>query len=227
MVGGQEYIRTISYGGVDFSGVPRENVAKRDFAHAVSAAGSPHPESQGRATADADRNEVWLGGGAGSAPGVKSRRGRASTSRPRSGGCRRPAGHYRLRADNLTATRLRGVRVCERMPAGLAFVRSSARARVRNGRHCWTVKRLAPDRAKTISVTARVLGNATWADPAHASASVPRGRPRAGRVAQLSVSVGARTPTRPVASRLSGGGSWRSPSHGDGAPPPGARVRRP
>ena len=192
MVGGQEYIRTISYGGVDFSGVPRQNVAKRDFDAKYPRLARRIRESQGGATADADRNEVWLGGGAGAGPGVKAAALDLSVTTPHR---RVRAGQqvtYRLRADNLTATRLRGVQVCERMPAELAFVRSSTRARVRNGRHCWTVKRLGPDRAKTIAVTARVLGNARGRIRTAASASVPRSPDVLAVKAQRGVSVGGR-----------------------------------
>ena len=186
-VGGQEYTRTISYGGVDFSGVPRQNVAKRDFDARYPRLARRVRESQGRATADG--SAVWLGGGSGSAPGVKAAAVDLTvTTKQR----RVRAGEqvtYRLRADNLTATRLRGVRVCERMPAELAFVRSRPRARVKNGRHCWTVKRLAPDRAKTISVTARVLGNARGRIQARASASVPRSAGVLAVTAQRNLSV--------------------------------------
>jgi uncharacterized repeat protein (TIGR01451 family) len=189
VVGGQEWIRTISYGGVDFSGVPRENVAKRDFKARYPRLSRRVRESQGRATADG--NEVWLGGGAtGSAPGVKAGAVDLTVTTPQR---RVRAGQqvtYRLRADNLTGTRLHGVRVCQRMPAELAFVRSSARPRMRNGRHCWTVKRLPADRAKTIPVTARVLGNARGRIRARAWASVPRSPEVLAVTAQRSVSVG-------------------------------------
>ena len=188
-VGGQEYTRTISYGGVDFSGVPRNNVAKRDFNARYPRLARRIRESQGGATTDADRNEVWLGGGAGSGPGVKAGALELSVTTAHR---RVHAGQqvtYRLRADNLTATRLRGVRVCERMPAELAFVRASMRARVKNGRHCWTINRLAADRAKTIAVTTRVLGNARGRIRAGASASVPRSPEVLAVTAQRSVSV--------------------------------------
>lgn len=61
----------------------------------------------------------------------------------------------RLRVANRGGRPLRDVRVCERLPARLAFVSSTIRStRVRGGR-CWTLRRLAPDARVAWSSTVR------------------------------------------------------------------------
>ena len=104
VVGGQEYTRTISYGGVDFSSVPRQNVAKRDFNARYPRLARRIRESRAERQADAEGDdEVWLGGGAG--PGVKAAALELSVTTPQR---RVRAGQqvtYRLRARNLTGGR--------------------------------------------------------------------------------------------------------------------------
>lgn len=51
----------------------------------------------------------------------------------------------------------RSVRICDRMPSGLAFAGASVRTTVRNGARCWTVASLGPRQTKRYRITARAL----------------------------------------------------------------------
>lgn len=67
---------------------------------------------------------------------------------------------YRIRVTNPTAISLANVRVCDRLPAGLAFVRSSPRAVRSGGRYCWSVGTLAPHASRTLRIVTRSLAGA-------------------------------------------------------------------
>ena len=67
-------------------------------------------------------------------PGALRLRVAASARRASAGDTVRLALRVRNRGD----ARLRGVEVCDRLPAGLGFVRADRRHRPRAGRHCWT-----------------------------------------------------------------------------------------
>jgi choice-of-anchor A domain-containing protein/uncharacterized repeat protein (TIGR01451 family) len=75
---------------------------------------------------------------------------------------------YRLRIRNVGLPPARRVRVCDPVPQGLRIVRARG-AKVRNGRACWTIKRLS--RERTFHVTARANKTARGAIRNTASAS--------------------------------------------------------
>ena len=112
---------------------------------------------------------------------------------------------YRLAVSNPTDLTARDVRVCDRLPAELGFVRSSLPRRLRAGRHCWDIARLGADGTTTLSVTARVLNGATGRVVNSATGSV-RGATRAARARE--------------AVQVVGGGSAGRPGGVTGEPPP-------
>ena len=64
---------------------------------------------------------------------------------------------YTIRVSNPTRGVARRVRTCDRLPAGLVHVRSTPKAKLSKGKHCWTIKRLAAGRHTTYRVTVRAL----------------------------------------------------------------------
>ncbi|MBB4664233.1 SdrD B-like domain-containing protein [Conexibacter arvalis] len=52
---------------------------------------------------------------------------------------------------------LRNVRTCDRLPAGLAFVKATPKAKLSKGRYCWTAKTLKPRQSKAYRITVRAL----------------------------------------------------------------------
>lgn len=87
------------------------------------------------------------------------------------------------------------VRVCEQLPAGLVVVRATPSARIRGGRHCWTVGRLGARSTRTFRVTVRALPGASGRKVARVTAGSPN-----ARTAQASRAV------RVVAGQVVGGG---------------------
>lgn len=67
---------------------------------------------------------------------------------------------YTLRVSNPSSSTMRGVRVCDTLPAGMAFVKASPSAKLSNGRYCWTVGSLKAKASKRFTLVVRVLGGA-------------------------------------------------------------------
>jgi uncharacterized repeat protein (TIGR01451 family) len=65
---------------------------------------------------------------------------------------------FTIRTRNPSSITLRNVTTCDRLPSGLAYVRSTPKAKLVKGRVCWTVKRLAARKSRTYKVTVRALG---------------------------------------------------------------------
>jgi hypothetical protein len=53
-----------------------------------------------------------------------------------------------------------GVRVCDRLPAGLVATSAHPKARVAKGRSCWTAKHIAAGKDRRYRLTARMLPGA-------------------------------------------------------------------
>jgi uncharacterized repeat protein (TIGR01451 family) len=84
------------------------------------------------------------------------------------------AGHevtYHLAVTNPMNVAIRDVKVCDSLPAGLAYVSSNPKAKLTNGRTCWTLKTLAAGKSKTITVLARALRGASGSLTNHATAT--------------------------------------------------------
>jgi uncharacterized repeat protein (TIGR01451 family) len=193
--GGVRWTRIYSFGGVDFSRPERRNVSAREFR-----AGHPRLARQARrAEREPARagNEVWIGGGGDAARSsvVLARPDLLLGVRSRAQAQAGQAVTYRLRVANTTGRRLRGIEVCDRMPASLRFVGSSRTARLRDGRHCWRIARLGAGQATTIGVTAQVLVSARGRVRYRATAAAAA---VAGSSAQRTISVrAAQAPSRP------------------------------
>ena len=107
---------------------------------------------------------------------------------------------YRITVTNASGFALRRVRVCDRLPAGMAAVGARPRGALAGGQRCWTVARLGAGRSRTFHVTARVLRGASGRLVNRASATAPGARAVAGRVARD------RAPLQVVAGRVRAGG---------------------
>ena len=91
---------------------------------------------------------------------------------------------YRITVRNRGAADARNLRACDRLDPGLALV-SRPGAKLRNGQACWTIRRLARGRSRTLRLTARALNASS-------------GRFAANRVRVTGTNVDARTATARV-----------------------------
>jgi uncharacterized repeat protein (TIGR01451 family) len=83
---------------------------------------------------------------------------------------------YRIRVTNPTSAAISHVRVCDRLPSGLAYVSSKPRATLSGGRLCWTIATLAAHRSRTFRITVRALAGAGRSRTNTATASAPGAR---------------------------------------------------
>jgi uncharacterized repeat protein (TIGR01451 family) len=67
---------------------------------------------------------------------------------------------YTIRVANPTRGTARDVQTCDRLPAGLVYVRSRSRAKLAAGGYCWTATQLGARTSRTYHLTARVLRGA-------------------------------------------------------------------
>jgi uncharacterized repeat protein (TIGR01451 family) len=67
---------------------------------------------------------------------------------------------YLITVSNPTAATARALTVCDRLPAGLAYVSSSAPAKLNEGSYCWKIAALKGHATKKIRVLARALAGA-------------------------------------------------------------------
>ncbi len=68
--------------------------------------------------------------------------------------------HYAIAVTNPTAATAHALSVCDRLPAGLAYVSSSAPAKLVEGSYCWKIAALKGHATKKIRVVARALAGA-------------------------------------------------------------------
>jgi uncharacterized repeat protein (TIGR01451 family) len=73
---------------------------------------------------------------------------------------------------------LRNVRTCDDLPAGLAFVKATPKAKLTKGRYCWTAKVLKPRQSKTYRITVRALNASGGTKVNHAVATAPNANTR-------------------------------------------------
>jgi uncharacterized repeat protein (TIGR01451 family) len=65
--------------------------------------------------------------------------------------------HYLITVSNPTAATAHALSVCDRLPAGLAYVSSSSPAMLSEGSYCWKIVALKGHATKKIRVVARAL----------------------------------------------------------------------
>jgi uncharacterized repeat protein (TIGR01451 family) len=187
--GGTVYKRVLTYGGVDFSQTPRQNVSQRDFKARYPRLAKQVRTAQVEPLTDPGQGEAWIGGGDDRAP-ITSSSGAPLDQLAvglHVGGPLgvRPGGRvsYRLRVSNVTPGPVSGVQVCDRLPRDLVFARASRPRRVRDGSSCWRIDRIAGFGSADIRVTARVLDGARGSMRDTATVSVP-GRPDVARISR-------------------------------------------
>jgi len=64
---------------------------------------------------------------------------------------------FTIRVTNPSTVSVSSVRVCDRLPSGLAFVSASPKARRSSGRYCWSVGTLAARRSRSFKMVVRTL----------------------------------------------------------------------
>jgi uncharacterized repeat protein (TIGR01451 family) len=114
------------------------------------------------------------------------------------------AGHevtYHLTVTNPMIIAAHSVKVCDSLPAGLAYLGSSPKGAVTNGKVCWTIKTLAGGGSKTITVLARALRGASGNLTNHATATAKGMKAAAAATAQSTVRV---KPAPPVPTPVTG-----------------------
>jgi uncharacterized repeat protein (TIGR01451 family) len=78
---------------------------------------------------------------------------------------------YTIRVRNPSKRSVRNVRVCDDLPSGLVYASSTPRAKLSNGKYCWTAKTLAAGKSTTYRLTVRALSGAGGRKVNRASAS--------------------------------------------------------
>jgi uncharacterized repeat protein (TIGR01451 family) len=102
------------------------------------------------------------------------------------------AGHevtYYLTVTNPMIIAAHSVKVCDSLPAGLAYLGSTPKGAASNGKVCWTIKALAGGGSKTITVLARALRGASGNLTNHATATAKGMKAAAAATAQSTVHV--------------------------------------
>jgi uncharacterized repeat protein (TIGR01451 family) len=97
---------------------------------------------------------------------------------------------YTIRVRNPSDVTLRNIKTCDALPAGLAYVSSKSRAKLSNGRYCWTAGRLGAGEKRTYRLTARAMGGTSGKIVNHATAKA-RGaaKARAKRAVRVTASI--------------------------------------
>jgi uncharacterized repeat protein (TIGR01451 family) len=80
---------------------------------------------------------------------------------------------FTIKTRNPTSVTLRNVRTCDALPAGLAFVKATPKAKVVKGQYCWTAKALKPGQTVTYKITVRALNGAAGRRINRAVATAP------------------------------------------------------
>jgi uncharacterized repeat protein (TIGR01451 family) len=80
---------------------------------------------------------------------------------------------YTIRVSNPTSGVAQNVKTCDRLPSGLRYVSSKAKAKRSGGQYCWTVKTLGAHKAKRYRITVRALPGANGDKVNRATASSP------------------------------------------------------
>jgi uncharacterized repeat protein (TIGR01451 family) len=102
---------------------------------------------------------------------------------------------YTIRVSNPTAGEAKDVDVCDKLPSGLVYVSSKARAKFTKGQYCWHIETLGAHKSRSYRITVRALGSASGDRTNRATASAPGARTRHAKDA-----------VHVLAARVSGGG---------------------
>jgi uncharacterized repeat protein (TIGR01451 family) len=102
---------------------------------------------------------------------------------------------YTIRVSNPTVGEAQDVQVCDRLPSGLVYVSSKAKAKFTKGQYCWSIDTLAAHQSRSFRITVRALGSASGDRVNRATAS-----------AKGATTRHAKDPVRVLGARASGGG---------------------
>jgi uncharacterized repeat protein (TIGR01451 family) len=80
---------------------------------------------------------------------------------------------YTITVTNPTLVAIRRVSVCDGLPAGLLYVRSSPRAIIRTGQPCWAIGSLRAGRSSRLTVVTNVAPGSSGRQVNHANAHAP------------------------------------------------------
>ncbi len=104
---------------------------------------------------------------------------------------------FHLKVSNPTIVALTSVKVCDQLPLGLALAGSSPKARLSNGRFCWTIAKLHSHGSKRLTLTALALPGASGRLVNHATATAPSVR-KPARARRTVTVIPASLPPSPV-----------------------------
>jgi uncharacterized repeat protein (TIGR01451 family) len=102
---------------------------------------------------------------------------------------------YTIRVSNPTSGEAQDVQVCDKLPSGLVYVSSKAKAKFTKGQYCWQIDTLAAHQSRSFRITVRALGSASGNRVNRATASAPGATTKR-----------AKDPVRVLGARASGGG---------------------
>jgi uncharacterized repeat protein (TIGR01451 family) len=102
---------------------------------------------------------------------------------------------YTIRVSNPTSGEAQDVDVCDKLPSGLVYVSSKAKAKYTKGQYCWHIDTLGAHKSKSYRITVRALGSASGDRTNRATASAPG-----------AVTKHAKDPVHVLGARASGGG---------------------
>jgi uncharacterized repeat protein (TIGR01451 family) len=102
---------------------------------------------------------------------------------------------YTIRVSNPTRGEAQDVDVCDRLPSGLVYVSSKAKAKYTKGQYCWNIDTLGAHKSQSYRITVRALGSASGNKVNRATAS-----------AKGAKTDRAQDPVRVLGARASGGG---------------------
>jgi uncharacterized repeat protein (TIGR01451 family) len=85
---------------------------------------------------------------------------------------------YTIRVSNPTVGEAKDVQVCDRLPSGLVYVSSKAKAKLTKGQYCWHIETLGAHKSRSYRIVLRALGSASGDRVNHATASATGAKTR-------------------------------------------------
>jgi uncharacterized repeat protein (TIGR01451 family) len=80
---------------------------------------------------------------------------------------------YTIKVTNPSSARMRSVKVCDRLPAGLVYVSSTPKATLSNGQRCWNSGTLGARKSKRYKLTARATTGTSGSKTNRVTATSP------------------------------------------------------
>jgi uncharacterized repeat protein (TIGR01451 family) len=102
--------------------------------------------------------------------------------------------HIKVSASKAAA---HNVKVCDALPLGLSFTGSAPKAKLSNGKECWTIKTLGAGKSRTITIHAKALKGTSGTKTNHATVTA-KGAKRVKAKATVRVKPAPKPPATPV-----------------------------